>query len=159
VRLLPPDEGHSVRPLVNYGPGPDLGLLAATRACASVSGCCHLLRGEALCGGAPFDIRFSPSQFDDLARDLGGFLAGRRTVYVGVTAVLHHQHAGPAQARTRAAVGQLAGARRKLDGLFGDAPMAVAAKRDLDTAWDELFEAQRELAHTRLPSASCHVRK
>ena len=41
-----------------------------------MSGCCHLLRGEALCGGAPFDVRFSPSQFDDLARDLGILVQG-----------------------------------------------------------------------------------
>ncbi len=145
VRLLPPDAGHTVRPLVNYGPGPDFGLLAATRPCPSVSGCCHLLRGRALAGGAPFDIRFSPSQFDDLARDLTGFLAGRRAVYAGTLAVAHHQHAGPAQARTRAAVGQLLGARTKLDGLFEVSRLEDAAARDADTAWEELETKWREV--------------
>ena len=135
VRLLPPDAAHSVRPLVNYGPGPDLGLLATQRPCPSVSGCCHLLRSRALTAGAPFDIRFSPSQFDDLARDLTGFLGGRRAVYAGTLAVAHHQHAGPGQARSQAAVGQLLGARTKLDGLFSRDAMAVVAERDLDTAW------------------------
>ncbi len=151
VRLLAPDAAHAVRPLINHGPGPDLGLLATVRPCASVSGCCHLLRGRAIAGGAPFDIRFSPSQFDDLARDLHGFLAGRRAVYAGVCAVAHHQHAGPAQARDRAAVGQLAGARAKLDGLFDPARMAVVARRDLDTAWEELSDKWRDLRETRLP--------
>jgi len=145
VRLLPPDDRHAVRPLVNYGPGPDFGLLAANRPCPSVSGCCHLLRGHALAGPAPFDIRFSPSQFDDLARDLKSFQAGRRAVYAGALAVAHHQHAGPAQAKTHAAIGQLLGARTKLDGLFTTPDMAVAAARDLDTAWDELEGKRREL--------------
>lgn len=141
VRLLPPDDAHTVRPLVNYGPGPDLGLLAARRPCPSVSGCCHLFRARGLAGPAPFNIRFSPSQFDDLARDLTGFLAGRRAVYAGTLAVAHHQHAGPGQARSQAAVGQLLGARTKLDGLFSRDDMAVAAGRDLDTAWDTLETA------------------
>ena len=143
VRLLPPDAAHNVRPLVNYGPGPDLGLLAALRPCASVSGCCHLFRGRALAGPAPFDLRFSPSQFDDLARDLTGFLAGGRAVYAGALAVGHHQHAGPGQARSAAAVGQLLGARTKLDGLFSREQMAVAAGRDLDTAWEALMAGWR----------------
>jgi GT2 family glycosyltransferase len=138
VRLLPPAGAHTVRPLVNYGPGPDMGLLAATRPCASVSGCCHLLRSRALTRGAPFDLRFSPSQFDDLARDLTGLQAGSRAVYAGTLAVAHHQHAGPGQVKTPAALGQLLGARTKLDGLFSRDHMAVAAKRDLDTAWESL---------------------
>jgi len=141
VRLLPPDDAHNVRPLVNYGPGPDLGLLGALRPCPSVSGCCHLFRARALTAGAPFDIRFSPSQFDDLARDLTGFLAGRRAVYAGTLAVAHHQHAGPGQARSQAAVGQLLGARTKLDGFFSRDAMEVAAARDLDTAWAALETA------------------
>ena len=145
VRLLAPDAANTVRPLVNHGPGPDFGLLATHRPCPSVSGCCHLLRGEALSDGAPFDIRFSPSQFDDLARDLRAWLAGRRAVYAGTLAVAHHQHAGPGQARTRTAVGQLLGARRKLDGLFGAAAMEVAATRDRDTAWAELETKWREV--------------
>jgi GT2 family glycosyltransferase len=145
VRLLSPDAAHAVRPLVNYGPGPDFGLLASVRPCASVSGCCHLFRGRALVGGAPFDIRFSPSQFDDLARDLGSFLAGRRAVYAGTLAVAHHQHAGPGQAKTPAAVGQLLGARTKLDSLFSRAQMEVAATRDADTAWDEFTAKWHEL--------------
>ena len=142
VRLLSPDEAHAVRPLVNAGPGPDLGLLAVIRPCASVSGCCHLFRAHALTGpAAPFDIRFSPSQFDDLARDLTSFIAGRRAVYVGTTAVAHRQHAGPAQAKSAAAVGQLLGARAKLDGLFSRQAMEHAAARDLDLAWDSLGAA------------------
>jgi GT2 family glycosyltransferase len=145
VRLLAPNAANTVRPLVNHGPGPDFGLLATHRPCPSVSGCCHLLRGEALSGGAPFDIRFSPSQFDDLARDLRAWLAGRRAAYAGTLAVAHHQHAGPGQARSRAAVGQLLGARHKLDGLFDASAMEVAATRDLDTAWTELETKSREV--------------
>jgi len=38
-------------------------------------------------------------------------------------------------------VGQLLGARTKLDGLFSRHDMAVAAERDLDTAWKALDAA------------------
>lgn len=155
VRLLPPDRDHTVRPLVNYGPGPDLGLLDTVRPCPSVSGCCHLLRGRALAtaDGAPFDLRFSPSQFDDLARDLRAFQHGRRAIYAGVLAVSHHQHAGPGQARDRAALGQLAGARHKLDGLFAAPDMEVAARRDADTAWDELETKWKDVRQALGPKA------
>jgi len=140
VHLLPPQGDRSVRPLVNCPRGPDFGLTAVSRSCPSVSGCCHLLRGRALRGGAPFDIRFSPSQFDDLARDLRSFLAGGHCRLCGDLAVAHHQPgpAGQTSARTL-------GARIKLDGLFPAPGMEVAAERDLDTAWEELHAAWTRL--------------
>lgn len=141
VRLLPPDASGTVRPLRNCPQGPDLGMLAASRPCPSVSGCCHLFRGRALRHPAPFDIRFSPSQFDDLARDLTAFLAGRRCVLAGDAAVAHHQPPpGPGSAN------RALGARVKLDGLFPAEVMAAAAARDLALAWDELEEKWARLA-------------
>jgi GT2 family glycosyltransferase len=144
VRLLPPERGHTVRPLVNCPLGPDYGLLAATRPCASVSGCCHAFRGRALAHPAPFDIRFSPSQFDDLARDLAAFLAGRRCVLAGAAAVAHHQPDTAGQMTPRTL-----GARVKLDGLFAAEAMARAAARDLDLAWEELDTKWKRLAQGR----------
>lgn len=141
VHLLAPEGASTVRPLVNCPRGPDFGLTAANRPCPSVSGCCHLFRGRALAGPAPFDIRFSPSQFDDLARDIGAYLAGGRCVLAGNIAVAHHQPQPAGNARARSL-----GARRKLDGLFSDTAMTVAAKRDLDTAWEELETKWAELA-------------
>jgi len=61
--------------------------------------------------------------------------------------VAHRQHAGPAQAKSAAAVGQLLGARTKLDGLFSRQAMEQAAGRDLDMAWASLgaaFETVRD---------------
>lgn len=145
VHLLPPDAANAVRPLVNCGPGPDFGLGGGVGPCPSVSGCCHLLRGRALAGPAPFDIRFSPSQFDDFARDLGSFLRGNHAVFVGSLGVSHHQHAGPGQIRSGAALGQLLGARRKLDSLYAPNDMAAAAARDLDMAWADLEAAWERL--------------
>ena len=143
VRLLAPEGRHTVRPLRNCPVGPDFGLLAATRPCASVSGCCHMLRGRALAGAMPFDLRFSPSQFDDLARDVGAFLDGGRCVLAGSLAVAHHQ---PAPVGGIADRGRIAGARVKLDGLFPAPDMIVAANRDLDTAWGELESKWERLA-------------
>ena len=140
IHLLPPQGAATVRPLVNCPRGPDFGLTAASRPCPSVSGCCHLLRGRTLHGPSPFDIRFSPSQFDDLARDIRGYLEGGRCVLAGALAVGHHQPLPAGRSP-----GRISGARVKLDGLFAAPPMAVAASRDLDTAWDELEAKWRRL--------------
>lgn len=72
----------------------DLGLYDYTRETMSVMGCCHLLRGRALRELPGFDIRFNPSQGDDLDHDLAACLAGWRVVYTGTVACVHHQAAG-----------------------------------------------------------------
>ncbi len=73
---------------------PDTGLYAFTRDTMNVMGCCHLLRGDVVRELPGFDIRFSPSQVDDLDHDLAVALAGRRIVYCGEVACVHHQNTG-----------------------------------------------------------------
>lgn len=99
---------------------PDMGLHAYARPCAHVSGCCHLLRLDKHEPG--FDIRFSPTQFDDLDRDLKllaahaqDFVHNCHAYYEGRIRIGHVQHSSLARATTRAQHGQIAGARTKLE--------------------------------------------
>ena len=96
----------------------DNGLYDFTRRTMSVMGCCHLLRGKALREVPGFDIRFSPSQGDDIEHDLAVCLAGWSVVYTGRVACVHHQNSGvswkPSAAITRARAGNVIGNDIKL---------------------------------------------
>ncbi|MDR2745334.1 MAG: glycosyltransferase [Desulfovibrio sp.] len=72
----------------------DTGLYSFTRRCLSVMGCLHLLRTSALEDAGDFDIRFSPSQVDDIDHDLCLALKGWNIVYCGEVTCEHHQNSG-----------------------------------------------------------------
>jgi GT2 family glycosyltransferase len=77
-------------PIARY----DTGLYDVVRPADTVMGCCHLLRAAHLEGVPGFDIRYSPSQVDDVAHDLELRLAGHRVLYCGPVACVHHQSTG-----------------------------------------------------------------
>ena len=77
-------------PIARY----DTGLYDVVRATDTVMGCCHLLRTAHLDGVPGFDIRYSPTQVDDVAHDLELRLAGRRVLYCGPVTCVHHQSTG-----------------------------------------------------------------
>ncbi|MYL84162.1 glycosyltransferase [Desulfovibrio aerotolerans] len=97
---------------------PDLGQWAYCRPCLSVTGCCHLFSAAALASGGDFDIRFSPSQFDDLERDMRVFLAGQSAVYQGHLVVGHKRRSGGDARRDRLAGGNAHGNLTKLQAKF-----------------------------------------
>lgn len=72
----------------------DVGFYDFTRPTANVMGCCHVFRREALDAVQYFDIRFSPSQMDDIAHDLELALAGYDVIYHGLVGCIHHQMSG-----------------------------------------------------------------
>lgn len=72
----------------------DVGFYDFTRNTAHVMGCCHVFRREALDAVRHFDIRFSPSQMDDIAHDLELALAGYEVIFHGLVACIHHQMSG-----------------------------------------------------------------
>ncbi len=108
---------------------PDFGLYAYTRPCLSVSGCCHLLSREAIAAAGPFDIRFNPTQFDDLERDIRSWLAGWPAVYDGFVRVAHQQASSLAKAKSPAQVAHILGNKIKLEYSVSDA--------DADRLWRE----------------------
>lgn len=78
----------------------DFGQFNYLRPCATVTGCCHLFAKEILfaCGG--FDLRYTPSQFDDLDHDIR-LLLGKNSkmksqfpVYQGHLPVKHFRSTG-----------------------------------------------------------------
>ncbi len=80
----------------------DNGLYDVVRPVASVMGCQHMFRTEALREVPLFDIRYAPSQVDDIDHDLLLRYQGWRVVYCGLTACVHHQRTGTAVSRKSA---------------------------------------------------------
>jgi GT2 family glycosyltransferase len=72
----------------------DNGCYDFIRETRSVMGCLHLLRAEALRAAPNFDIRFSPSQVDDIDHDLCLCRAGFKVMYCGLVTCVHHQSSG-----------------------------------------------------------------
>ncbi len=72
----------------------DSGVYDFTRRTMSVMGCCHVLRGKMLREIPGFDIRFSPSQVDDIDHDLMACLAGWQVLYCGLVTCVHLQNSG-----------------------------------------------------------------
>lgn len=72
----------------------DHGQFDYIRPCAHVTGCCHLFSGSTLRDSTDFDLRFSPSQCDDIDHDLQLLLAGKQVVYTGHVAVRHVKNSG-----------------------------------------------------------------
>ncbi|WP_027722984.1 glycosyltransferase [Maridesulfovibrio zosterae] len=72
----------------------DYGQFDYVRPCVSVTGCCHIMRMSDLEKIGGFDIRFSPSQFDDVDRDLRLCLQRMTPVYQGHLRVRHLKCSG-----------------------------------------------------------------
>lgn len=83
----------------HHSPFPfDLGQYSYRRPCLSVMGCCHLFHRKRCdrLNIPGFDIRFSPSQVDDLEHDLQIWKCGGKVLYDGRVEVVHLQDAGKA---------------------------------------------------------------
>ena len=106
----------------------DTALTAFTRPCMHVSGCCHMISARSIDACGAFDVRFSPSQFDDLERDMRAGLAGYHAVYNGSLRIRHMQHSSLRQANTPAKNGHIFGNKIKLEHIHGE--KAVARLRD-----------------------------
>ena len=97
----------------------DTGLYSFTRRSLSVMGCLHLLRMDALKDTGDFDIRFSPSQVDDIDHDLCLALKGWNIIYCGEVTCVHHQNSGMGANRgarlSHASIGSILGNDVKLN--------------------------------------------
>ena len=74
----------------------DFGQFCYVRPCVSVAGCCHLFKTEKLLASQGFDLRFSPTQYDDLEFDIRNALQGEYAVYQGHAEVRHMEKNGKA---------------------------------------------------------------
>ncbi|WP_419785153.1 glycosyltransferase family 2 protein [Pseudodesulfovibrio sp.] len=117
----------------NCAGAPDSGLFTYTRPCLSVSGCCHMVALRAVEKAGTFDLRYTPSQFDDLDRDLRSALSGMPALYTGTLAIRHVQHSSLAKAQTTRQIGHVMGNKYKLDTKYDDEQLAalVSANRTM----------------------------
>lgn len=96
----------------------DMGQFDVPRPCLTVMGCCHCFHMErtSRLGIPGFDLRFSPSQVDDIEHDLQVWKAGGQVVYDGNVPVVHLQDTG--KTRSRAATGQAYANHFKMEAKF-----------------------------------------
>jgi GT2 family glycosyltransferase len=107
----------------------DLGQYDGRRPCLSVMGCCHMFdkKRMARLGVPDFDVRFTPSQVDDLERDIQIWKHGGRVLYDGRVEVVHMQDAGRAAPKTEASWGHVWGNHMKMEFKFSGREL-----RDID---------------------------
>jgi len=96
----------------------DMGQFDAARPSLTVMGCCHLFDMEKInkLGVPSFDIRFSPSQVDDIEHDLQIWKAGGKVVYDGGVPIIHLQDTG--KTKSQAAIGQAYANHYKMESKF-----------------------------------------
>lgn len=124
---------------------PDLGQLAYMRPCASVTGCCHLFRTDRLLASGEFDIRFSPTQFDDLEHDLRMLEAGGGAAYTGHLTVRHARRTGADAAADTQAGGNAAGNMLKLTYKFGPRQAEAMRRLAVRRVLDDILAKERDL--------------
>ncbi len=145
VHLLAPTDRERLPLLSNALGEPDLGLHAYVRRAASVTGCCHLLSRKGLERVGGFDVRYNPSQLDDLERDLRLGLARLPAVYDGSLAVAHHRKSGPGTAMTGKAGANALGNKIKLETAFDENQGRELRDFNLHCAWEDLLERMGKL--------------
>ncbi len=155
--LLPPEAGHSlvaemperIFVMDAWSGRPDFGLHRYRRPALSVTGCCHLVSLAAVRAAGPFDIRFTPTQFDDLERDMRSWLAGWPAVYEGRLTVRHVQTSSLARARTKAQMAHVAGNKMKLEGVLAHADIGKLAAENHAVLWRDLMKKAAVLTALR----------
>lgn len=140
------EPGERLRVFNNCTGTLDFGLFAYERPCLSVSGCCHVLDLSLLESVGVFDVRFTPTQFDDLDRDIRSFLAGRPCLFAGHAVIGHVQRSSLRQASSPAQVAHIVGNKIKLEAKYGDADIDALVRANLEMVWKDLLEKQAALA-------------
>lgn len=135
----------------------DMGQYDYRRPCLSVMGCCHLF-DRAACdslGVPPFDVRFSPSQVDDLEHDIQVWMCGGQVLYDGRTTVVHRQDSGRKAPLSEAAWGHVWGNHMKMEAKISGSELkrVDAAVRDSDKAHFE------NVLHAVVPHLSDEAKK
>jgi len=115
------------------------GHYAYSRPCLSVSGCCHLVNMRAVAETGPFDIRFSPTQFDDLDRDMRSWLGGFPAFYHGRLKVRHHRSRSISKTVSALMEANIFGNKAKLEYNFTPEELDRLWRENTQTLWDDLL--------------------
>jgi len=102
----------------SHGEEPDAGQASGLTRVSHIPGCCNLFRRDALRRGGQIDVRYSPTQCDDLDHCLVLIQAGYEVLHEGRTHVLHKRTTG--LDRSAAGTANLNANYAKLYGKWGD---------------------------------------
>ena len=123
----------------------DFGQFDYLRPCLSVTGCCHLFRTRELQASGGFDIRFSPTQYDDCDHDLRLAASGRPPVYQGHLRVAHARLSGALLNQNPAATANSLGNLNKLAGKHPAAERERLRLQDGQTMLEDVVRKQERL--------------
>jgi hypothetical protein len=121
----------------------DFGTFSYMRPCASVTGCVHLFRMDALKKAGPFSLAFSPSQYDDAEHDFRMCLQGSQPIYTGHLCIRHMQRSSKDATRTRTA--NVLGNFFKLQTLYTLKEIAEIQEMDARIAENDLYTKENRL--------------
>ncbi|SDK72852.1 hypothetical protein SAMN05660337_1012 [Maridesulfovibrio ferrireducens] len=124
----------------------DYGQFDFCRPCVSVTGCFHLFRQSVLDEIGDFDLRYSPTQYDDVDHDLMLAVSGKSAVYQGSLKVLHKRKSGSAIALSSAAKGSGAGNMLKLESKYSTADALKIIKHDIKRLERDFTEKSLKIA-------------
>ncbi len=126
---------------------PDLGRFDYLRPCCSVTGCCHLFRAESLAEVGGFSLFLSPTQYDDVERDLRSALAGKPAVYQGHLAVGHRKSTGAASRTDPVAQGNALANKYKMQAMHERSRIKALAAWERELLLADLAAKARTLDH------------
>lgn len=130
-----------------YNQDLDYGQFDYCRPCVSVTGCFHLFRQDVLSLSGDFDLRYAPTQYDDLDHDLMLAAAGKSAVYQGKLKVQHKRKSGSASMLNRAARGSGAGNVLKLESKYEAREIAAIIDRDVERLENDFTEKALKVGH------------
>ena len=116
----------------------DFGDFSFMRPCVTAIGCCHMFTRQAMNAGGYFDIRFSPSQSDDVDHDLRRCLDGNFPIYNGHLRILHKRSTGYHKGRNQRAWASAVGNWFKLQNSYTRAEVAKLHALDAQHMWDDV---------------------
>lgn len=123
----------------------DFGQYSYIRPAMSVTGCCHLLTRGSMDMVGGFDIRFSPSQFDDVDRDLRSAAKGLACIYQGHLGVRHIKRSGESKRLNAWAKANASGNSQKLIASWPEEKLVSFLQKDIEQLERDVFERLRLL--------------
>lgn len=126
----------------------DYGQFNYIRPTLSVTGCCHLFKREMFDKVGGFDLRYSPSQYDDLEHDIRRAIQGALPVYQGHLGVLHAKQTGKAARQSKSQYSNAMGNLMKLQNRYSSDEFEAARRFDEAAALDDILRKEAALEET-----------
>ncbi len=146
LSLLPPSECETLFSMSEaHLSAHDFGQFSYLRPSTSVTGCCHLFRTQSLLASGEFDIRFSPTQYDDLDHDLRLGLLGEPIIYQGHLSVEHMKISGRLASQNKASLASATGNMLKLKGKYSNKNMETLRQQALENLEEDFSRKLEKL--------------